>query len=86
MQGVGAPLRRSINPSPGSYVAPVPGIVQTTLIGCYPGSGYQRIRGRRISLPAGKGASGLPSSVLAGSVVPREGWSCSHGAPLPRAA
>ena len=59
MQGVGAPLRRSINPSAASDVAPVPGIVQAMLIGCYPGSSYQRVRGRRTSLPAGKGARGL---------------------------
>ena len=69
MQGVGAPLRRSINPSPGSDVAPVPGIVHAMLIGCYPGSGFQRIRGRRTSLPASEGASGLLSSALADSLV-----------------
>ena len=83
MQGVGAPLRRSINPSPGSDVAPVPGIVQAILIGCYPGSGYQRARGRQTSLPAGKGASGLPTSILAGPVVSQRRFVLLSWSPSP---
>ena len=58
-------------------VAPVPGIVQAMLIGCYPGSGYQRVRGRRTSLPTGKGRVAYRAPSWRASWFPREGLSCS---------
>ena len=42
---MGAPLRENDNPSLGSGVAPVPGIVEATLIECYPANGFHQIGG-----------------------------------------